>query len=65
LTSSEPGGRLIVLVLAVDRREDSAAYKAAVSRLVEAAVAVSKATATVSEAPVRKAALSARKKRPR
>jgi len=29
-----------VLVLAVDKREDSAAYKAAVSRLVEAASAL-------------------------
>ena len=33
-------GKLIVLVLAVDKREDSAAYKAAVSRLVEAASAL-------------------------
>ena len=34
-------GKLVVLVLAVDKREDSTAYKAAVSRLVEAATALS------------------------
>lgn len=33
-------GKLIVLVLAVDKREDGAAYKAALSRLVEAASAL-------------------------
>lgn len=33
-------GKLIVLVLAVDKREDSAAYKAAVARLVESATAL-------------------------
>lgn len=36
-------GRLIVLVLAVDKREDSAAYKSAMSRLIEAAAELSKA----------------------
>ena len=36
-------GKLVVLVLAVDKREDSAAYKAAVSRLVEATSTVAKA----------------------
>lgn len=34
--------KLIVMVLAVDRREDSAAYKAAVDRLAAAATALSK-----------------------
>lgn len=33
--------RLIVLVLAVDRREDNAAYKAAMARLTKAATALS------------------------
>ena len=40
-------GRLIVLVIAIDRREDGAAYKSAVSRLAQAAEAFSLA-ATVS-----------------
>ena len=35
--------KLIVMVLAVDRREDSAAYKAAVDRLSASAAALSKA----------------------
>ncbi|WP_077038207.1 type II toxin-antitoxin system RelE/ParE family toxin [Pelomonas sp. KK5] len=36
--------RLIVLVLAVDKREDSAAYKAALTRLSEAAGALGKSS---------------------
>lgn len=37
-------GRLVVLVLAVDKREDSMAYKAAVGRLEEAAAALYEAS---------------------
>ena len=44
-------GRLIVLVLAVDKREDSAAYKAAVSRLVEVAAALTSTSKAGSKAP--------------
>ena len=36
-------GKLIVMVLSVDRREDSAAYKSAVDRLSAATTALSKA----------------------
>jgi mRNA interferase RelE/StbE len=43
--------KLIVMVLAVDRREDSAAYKAAVDRLSAAATALSKTDSTKPTAP--------------
>lgn len=43
--------KLIVMVLAVDRREDGAAYKAAVDRLSGAATALSKTDSTKPTAP--------------
>lgn len=46
--------KLIVMVLAVDRREDSAAYKAAVDRLAAAATALPKTEG--AKRPVRTAA---------
>ncbi len=44
--------KLIVMVLAVDRREDSAVYKSAVARLSAAASALSKAESPKATAPV-------------
>ncbi len=43
--------KLIVMVLAVDRREDSAAYKAAVERLSAASTALSRTDGTTPTAP--------------
>ena len=45
--------RLIVLVLAVDKREDSAAYKSAVARLGAVAVALSNTAKTALKKPGR------------
>lgn len=44
--------KLIVMVLSVDRREDSAAYKSAVDRLSAAATALSKAESPKPIGPV-------------
>ncbi len=44
--------KLIVMVLSVDRREDSAAYKSAVDRLSAAATALSTAESTNPAGPV-------------
>ena len=44
--------KLIVMVLSVDRRQDSAAYKSAVDRLSAAAQALSKAESTKPTGPV-------------
>lgn len=46
-------GQLIVLVLAVDKREDSVAYKAAVARLGEAAIALADTSKAGGKPPSR------------
>ena len=44
--------KLIVMVLSVDRREDSAAYKSAIDRISAAATALSKAESAKPTGPV-------------
>lgn len=44
-------GQLVVLVLAVDKREDSLAYKSAIARLGEAAATLSKAVKDALKKP--------------